>query len=206
MNVFTPLFTAIPAFWQALVCLLLMIAYSFIFSFTYTKVKRMDGYFKDTPIAFIIMPVVTCGLIMGVTAITYNFSGSSTVAIYARAGTALLSALLILKIRSEQRTPEVLAYYLFLIGLALLTGLGYLLYGFILFAIIMLILILIHVLKFPRISKRRLTLKVTIPEDLNYEHVFDDIFSKYCEQNQLVRVKSSGLGTLFILRYEIILK
>lgn len=206
MTIFNPLFQTVPNWWQVIVCLLVITAYGFLFSFIYTKVKRLDGYYKDTPIAFIILPVVTCALIMGVTAIVYNFNGTDTTARYARAATAILSCLLILKIRSDQRTPEVLAYFLFLIGLGLLTGLGYLLYSLIMFIFILLVVVAIHLLKFPRISKRRLVLKITIPEDLNYEHAFDDIFAKYCDVSQLVRVRSSDLGTLFILRYELILK
>lgn len=209
MGIFNPIWTKIPEWWQALVCLLIIITCSILFAVIYIRGKRIDGYYKDTPITFIILPTIICGLVMGVTAIAFNISSGQTTDIAARFGrvaVALLSALLILKFRGEERTPEILTYYLFLIVIGFLLGMGYIAFALILYAFIIMLFIGIHLLHFPKISKRRLTLKVTIPEDLNYEHAFDDIFKKYTDVAELVRVRSSDLGTLFILRYEIVLK
>ena len=41
---------------------------------------------------------------------------------------------------------------------------------------------------------------------MNYEHVFDDIFEKYTKYNHLTKVKTSDMGTMFVLNFEIILK
>jgi lactocepin len=54
-------------------------------------------------------------------------------------------------------------------------------------------------------SKRR-TLKVTIPEELDYNELFDDLFAKYTNRAVLVKVKLKNLGTLFQLTYDITLK
>ena len=50
------------------------------------------------------------------------------------------------------------------------------------------------------------TLKITIPENIDYQSVFDDIFEKYTKKYDLLKTKSSNMGSLFILTYEIILK
>lgn len=47
------------------------------------------------------------------------------------------------------------------------------------------------------------TLHITIPEDLDYTEVFDDILKEYTSQSELVQVKTTDLGSLFKLTYNI---
>ena len=49
-------------------------------------------------------------------------------------------------------------------------------------------------------------LKITIPETLDYEGLFDDLFQKYTRSAQLYRVKTSNMGTLYEVDYHIVLK
>ncbi len=49
-------------------------------------------------------------------------------------------------------------------------------------------------------------LRITIPEDLNYSDVFDDIFTSYTSTYNLVSVKTSNMGSLFKLQYHVALK
>lgn len=49
-------------------------------------------------------------------------------------------------------------------------------------------------------------LKITIPEDLDYEGLFDDLFTQYTTSHTLVRVKTSNMGTLYELEYRITLR
>ena len=49
-------------------------------------------------------------------------------------------------------------------------------------------------------------LKITIPEDMNYTGAFDDIFNKYLTKHELTNVKTSNMGTLFVVSYDIQLK
>ena len=55
-------------------------------------------------------------------------------------------------------------------------------------------------------KSRRKTLKITIPEDLDYGSVFDDVFAEFAEENELVNVKTVNLGSMFRLTYELTLK
>ena len=50
------------------------------------------------------------------------------------------------------------------------------------------------------------TLQITIPEDLEYASLFDDIFARYTDGARLVRVKTTNLGALNRLSYEIHLR
>ena len=55
-------------------------------------------------------------------------------------------------------------------------------------------------------SKKRRILKITIPEDLDYEGIFDDIFNTYTSSATLEKVKTTNMGTLYELEYSVILK
>ena len=48
-------------------------------------------------------------------------------------------------------------------------------------------------------------LKITIPEGLNYPHIFDDIFEKYTKNSELIRVRTTNLGSMYQLTYNIVL-
>ena len=49
-------------------------------------------------------------------------------------------------------------------------------------------------------------LNITIPEDLDYTIVFDDIFRAYTTEHELVRVKTTNMGSLFRLTYHVALR
>lgn len=53
-------------------------------------------------------------------------------------------------------------------------------------------------------SEKELT--VVIPESLDYAQVFDDIFEKYTQENELIQVKTVNMGSLYKLRYTLRLK
>ena len=49
-------------------------------------------------------------------------------------------------------------------------------------------------------------LKVTVPEDLDYEGMFDDIFREYTSSSKLTSIKTSNLGSLNKLHYNVTMK
>ena len=89
----------------------------------------------------------------------------------------------------------------------LITGMGYLGFAF-LFTVIMCVLSVIYN-KLDFSIKRNAaykTLHITIPEDLDYSDVFEEILKKYTASCELVRVKTTNMGSLFRLTYHLILK
>ena len=50
------------------------------------------------------------------------------------------------------------------------------------------------------------TFSITIPEDLDYSGVFDDIFAEYTVSHDLARVKSTNMGSMFKLTYNVVLR
>ena len=82
----------------------------------------------------------------------------------------------------------------FIIGLALLPA--------IVAAVILLVFVVLSVTGFGTRDAHRKQLRITIPENLNYVVVFDDIFDKYLSENVLRKVKTTNMGTMFELTYE----
>ena len=68
--------------------------------------------------------------------------------------------------------------------------------------IILLVFVVLSVTGFGTRDAHRKQLRITIPENLNYMAVFDDIFDKYLSENVLRKVKTTNMGTMFELTYE----
>ena len=92
-------------------------------------------------------------------------------------------------------------------GSGLIAGMGYL--GFaLLFAIILCLVTVLYNAVTSRLGTgkreaRYKTLKITIPEDLDYTDVFNELFAKYTKKHELVRVKTTNMGSMFRLTYDI---
>ena len=191
---------------QAIILLLVVIAMGVVFSVIYCLIKQKDGYFKDMPITLAVFPLIVCSLTLAISALTYSYTGDIATVRFGRLSVALVTAFVMLKFRSQQRTTEDLTYLFGITGCALVVGMGYLWFGLLIFGLFAGLVVILYVTGFPLLSKRNLNLKVTIPEDLNYEHAFDDIFEKYTKKHNLTKVKTSDMGTMFVLNYEVILK
>ena len=64
----------------------------------------------------------------------------------------------------------------------------------------------VHLNLWEKKDKREKTLTITIPEDLDYTSVFDELFDTYTEKWELAKVKTTNMGSLFKLAYQITLK
>ena len=64
------------------------------------------------------------------------------------------------------------------------------------------VFVVLSVTGFGTRDAHRKQLRITIPENLNYMAVFDDIFDKYLSENVLRKVKTTNMGTMFELTYE----
>ena len=73
-------------------------------------------------------------------------------------------------------------------------------------AVVAILFILLSKTKFGEGNTREKKLKITIPEDLDYSNVFDDLFEKYTKTNKLEKVKTTNMGSLFELTYNIVTK
>lgn len=90
------------------------------------------------------------------------------------------------------------------IGLA--TGMGYVTLAILFFVVIAVFVLALSVLRFGSDNEHERELKITIPETLDYDGLFDDLFQKYTRSAQLYRVKTTNMGTLYELDYHVVLK
>ena len=83
---------------------------------------------------------------------------------------------------------------------------GHILFAAIITVIVAILFIILSKTKFGEGNIHEKKLKITIPEDLDYSNVFDDLFEKYTKTNVLEKVKTTNMGSLFELTYIITTK
>ena len=122
------------------------------------------------------------------------------------AGIAVAGAFSLVRFRSAPGTAREICALFIAMAIGLATGMGYVALAVLAFVILAAMLVLLSAVQFGSPSAAERTLKITIPEDLDYETLFDDLFAQYTTSHTLMRVKTSNMGTLYELQYRITLK
>ena len=119
---------------------------------------------------------------------------------------AILGAFSLIRFRSIQgRAKDLLSvFFAMMVGLAL--GMGHLLFAVVITAIAIFAIILFTYTNILEPDKNEKILKITIPEDLDYDEVFNEVFKKYCKKTTLMRMKTVNMGSLYDLTYSVKLK
>lgn len=152
-------------------------------------------YTKSFVVTLAILPAVVCVVIMMV-------NGN------VGTGVAVAGAFSLVRFRSAPGTAKEIGTLFLAMGAGLIAGMGYLGYAM-LFAIILSTVFAIYgQLEFGTKKQSALykTLSITIPENLDYSGVFDEIFQTYTHTCELTNVKTTNMGSLFRLTYDIVLK
>ncbi|NCC67833.1 MAG: DUF4956 domain-containing protein [Clostridia bacterium] len=124
------------------------------------------------------------------------------------AGVAVAGAFSLVRFRSIPGSAKEICAIFLAMAAGLANGMGYIAYGF-LFVIIMCIMnYIFNKTGFGNKTTDNCekTVRITIPEDLDYSGVFDDLFDEYTTQNRLLSVKTSNMGSLYKLTYDITLR
>ena len=123
------------------------------------------------------------------------------------AGVAVAGAFSLVRFRSVPGTAREISMLFCAMATGLMTGMGYLGYA-ILWTIIMSVVVLVWNLASDSGEQDgcRKILKITVPEDLNYEGIFEEVLSGYASAYELMSVKTTNMGSLFKLTYQIVLK
>ena len=121
------------------------------------------------------------------------------------AGVAVAGTFSLVRFRSAPGTAREITAVFLAMATGLICGMGHFVYAGIFTAIICVAMILLKVTGFGD-SKDEKELHITIPEDLDYEGVFDEIFDKYTSERKLISVKTSDMGSLFRLKYTVTIK
>jgi hypothetical protein len=114
---------------------------------------------------------------------------------------SLAGAFSIIRFRSTAGDPKDITYILFTMAIGLACGMGYILLGVFVGVLLLCLVILLEVFNFGTITTSQKLLKITIPENLDYEGAFDSILEKYTLTHTLQRIKTTELGSLYELSY-----
>ncbi len=154
-----------------------------------------NNYSKSFVVTILILPAIVSAVIMMVNG---NIG----------AGVAVAGAFSLVRFRSAPGTAKEISVIFLAMTSGLIIGMGYIAFGLLLSVIISLVLFICNSSRFGEFKPdiRNKILKITIPEDLDYTNVFDDIFEKYTNEVQLVNVKTTNMGSLYKLNYELKLK
>lgn len=122
------------------------------------------------------------------------------------AGVAVAGAFNLIRFRSMPGTARDIGSIFWAMAIGLATGMGYVFFAWVFFVIVAAVQCLLIKTPFGKENEDQRILKITIPENLDYENLFDDPFAAYTNQAELERVKTTNLGSLFELSYRIQLK
>lgn len=122
------------------------------------------------------------------------------------AGVAVAGAFGLVRFRSAPGTAKEIAMLFLAMALGLATGLGYVVLAGVFFAVTALFTLALNAAGFGGQGAEERTLRITIPEDLDYEGLFDDLLEKYTKAWRLERVRTSHMGTLYELDYSVTLR
>ena len=122
------------------------------------------------------------------------------------AGLAVAGAFALVRFRSLPGTAKEVCGIFLSVSVGLACGMGYVGVAILYFALISLFIICLEQFKLGQSSIAERQLKITIPEDLDYEEIFDDLLEKYTVRWELIRVHTTNMGTLYELTYEVLMR
>ncbi|MDD3026571.1 MAG: DUF4956 domain-containing protein [Erysipelotrichaceae bacterium] len=120
-------------------------------------------------------------------------------------GVAVAGAFSLVRFRSQPGSAREINAIFFTMATGLATGMGYLLIAVVFTAIMAIFNLVLVTSAFGEGGGTIATkeIRITIPENLDYENVFSDIFERATKKYRLVEVKTTNMGSLFKLRYEV---
>ena len=121
------------------------------------------------------------------------------------AGVAVAGAFTLVRFRSVPGTAREIAAIFMDMAVGLACGMGHIWIAILFFVIMAVLVIALTLFGFGERSGNQ-QLKITIPENLDYNDLFDDLFKKYTSSWELVRVRTTNMGTLYELCYDVVLK
>lgn len=121
-------------------------------------------------------------------------------------GVAVAGAFSLVRFRSVPGNSKEICFVFFAMAIGLATGMGFIAFAVCMAVIIGVLLLILSKTKFGEIEENDKLLKVTIPENLDYTGIFDDLFERFTSGVSLEKVKTVNLGSMYELNYKITLK
>lgn len=177
---------------QFILCIVVSLCIGLFLAFVYTYKSR---YTQSFVITLTLLPAVVCVVIMMV-------NGN------VGAGVAVAGAFSLVRFRSVPGTAKEIGTIFLGMGAGMIAGMGYLGYAVLFTFILGIVMLVLNMVGFglKKSTDMDKMLRITIPEDLDYYSIFDDLFEKYTSKAVVESVKTTNMGSMFKLTYHIILK
>lgn len=175
---------------QLVICTLISLVMGLVIALLYMFKNK---YSKSYAVTLVILPAVVQLVIMLVNG---NLG----------AGLAVAGAFALVRFRSLPGTGKEITTIFLAMAVGLAMGMGYVGYAILFLVIVELVMVVLTLVHFGDVKQEERELKVVIPEDLDYETVFDDLFTKYADSYRMMQVKTTNMGSMFELRYLVKLK
>jgi hypothetical protein len=179
-----------------IIAMIVMMSSAFLgiaLAYFYMFIKREDGYMPDFPWTMAIMPPVVAVLMI---MLANNLA----------AGIAVGGLFALTRFRSNQRNIEDIAYVLLTVVIGVISGTGYIAFALTFILFMMVVIFILSLVRFGKTSEKNMSLRIIVPESLNYENLFDDLFELYCLSATMNRVRTIDFGTMFELTFNIVIK
>lgn len=177
--------------WKFLLCIAVSLVLGIAYGAAYSHKAKSTSSFR---MAISLLPAVVCVIIMMV-------NGNVGV------GVAVAGAFSLVRFRSAQGSAREICAIFMAMCTGLIMGVGYIAFAA-LFTLVMAAALIVcnTAICRKRAESTERTLKMTVPENLDYSGAFDDIFDTFCAARRMTAVKTTGMGSLFRLTYDVTLK
>jgi len=160
-----------------------------VYFLTTQKIHRSLSFF----ITLVVLP--------GVVAMVISLVGTNIASAFSLAGVFTL-----VRFRSAPGAGKDISFIFLAMASGLACAFGYISLAY---CVVIILCAIIAVLTF--VGKKYFvdnekTLRVVIPEDMNYNGAFDDLFATYVNKAELIKVKTTNMGTLYELTYTVDIK
>lgn len=171
------------------ICVGAALIIGFLISLVYMATHRKEGYSQSYVLTMIMLPTIVALilLLINTTAGALSLAGAFT----------------LVRFRSVAGDPKDIAYIFFAMATGTACGIGCVGYAVVFFIVLGIILFVLSEMNFGGSKRTHMTLKITIPENLDYQGVFEPVLNKYTAFHKLRRVKTTNFGTLFELIYSV---
>lgn len=178
---------------EGVIAIFLSFILSVIITFFYKLTYRGARYSKSFVHTIIIMSVV-------VSVIMIVIGNNIAVAF------GLVGAFSIIRFRSAMSDPKDIAFIFFGMAAGIACGLGFYVLAVIFTLSLCFLIYLLFAIDYGAKEADERTLRITVPENLHYEGLFDELLAQYTEFSQLKQVETTNLGTMLQLEYSIVRK
>ena len=190
MSLFSSIFTSAFTLGQFLIAVLASMVLGFVVSIYY---MFRNTYSKSFVPSLILIPAIECVVII---MINGNMG----------AGIAVAGSFALIRFRSARGSAKDLTAIFMAMAIGIICGTGYIGIAVLFTLIVCAVGMFLSFVKYGECDVKLRYLKITVPENLNYDEVFEEVLNNYCSDYEIEKVKTLSLGSLFRVDYSIVMK